>query len=106
VKDVYEIFLIFQVDFSIEFIPNDATTSSKLILTNKAALVTYVQSNIPGTKPRRKRNTGTTKNQRKHRKHRKHHNTLGPRDNSQCRRTKLYVDFAELNWNDWIMAPG
>lgn len=23
----------------------------------------------------------------------------------QCRRTELYVDFAELNWQDWIMAP-
>lgn len=83
-----------------------------LRLNEKAALVTYVQSQIPGTKPRRKRDTNTaattaiSRGQRKHRKHRKHHSTLGPRDNSQCRRTKLYVDFAELNWNNWIMAPG
>ncbi|KAI6189669.1 TGF-BETA-2 domain-containing protein [Aphelenchoides bicaudatus] len=95
-----------KVNFKLEFVPNDASTSSIPQLTNKAALVTYVQTNVPGTKTRRKRNTNTPpRGQRKHRKHRKHHNTLGPRDNSQCRKTKLYVDFSELKWNDWILAP-
>lgn len=49
---------------------------------------------------RRKRSTNKTNKKRKHRKH------SMPKENNECRRTELYVDFGELNWQDWIMAPG
>ncbi|KAI3422100.1 hypothetical protein GPALN_012634 [Globodera pallida] len=47
--------------------------------------------------------SGNSSRQRKHRTHRK----VGGEGGSQhqCRRTELYVDFGELNWHDWIMAP-
>jgi bone morphogenetic protein 2/4 len=28
-----------------------------------------------------------------------------PKGRKQCKRQPLYVDFAEVGWNDWIVAP-
>lgn len=42
------------------------------------------------------------RNMNKKRKHNKH---LLLKENNECQRTELYVDFGELNWQDWIMAP-
>ncbi|CAD5224644.1 unnamed protein product [Bursaphelenchus okinawaensis] len=69
---------------------------------DSAALITFIHDKRNPRK-RRKRNT---KNQKRssHRKHRKQH-VMGSYDGTQCRRTNLYVDFAELNWGDWIIAP-
>lgn len=41
--------------------------------------------------------------QRRHRKHRKDSTTNS--QHNMCRRAELYVDFRQLNWNDWIIAP-
>uniref|UniRef100_A0A915D672 TGF-beta family profile domain-containing protein n=1 Tax=Ditylenchus dipsaci TaxID=166011 RepID=A0A915D672_9BILA len=72
-------------------------------LQQSAALVVFVENLEEGSTPASRRTKRSIiKAQRKHRKHRKHHSS---KENTQCRRTELYVDFAELNWQDWIMAP-
>lgn len=56
---------------------------------------------------RYKRSTAAAANkaqQHRKRKHRKHH--IAPKDSTQCKRSELYVDFVELNWQDWIISPG
>ncbi|KAI6213781.1 CBN-DBL-1 protein [Aphelenchoides besseyi] len=94
------------VELTLKYITDDITDNLIDEITNSTALVVYV-SDVERRSQRSKRNVavGNGRTTRKHRKHRKHHNTLGPHDGAQCRRTKLYVDFAELNWHDWIMAP-
>ncbi|PAV76468.1 hypothetical protein WR25_11614 [Diploscapter pachys] len=45
---------------------------------------------------------------RKGKKQRKHQNRAshtGSQSDNLCSRRSLYVDFEELNWQDWIMAP-
>ncbi len=44
-----------------------------------------------------------TVNTRHRRTARKRHRGKGRKDN--CRRHSLYVDFSEVGWNDWIVAP-
>ncbi|KAL3083142.1 hypothetical protein niasHS_010944 [Heterodera schachtii] len=46
-----------------------------------------------------------TENSSKRRRHRTHRKTAESEQRQQCRRTALYVDFRELNWDDWIIAP-
>lgn len=72
-------------------------------LKNNAALIVYIEDLANGNVKKRLKREVIKSNQRRHRKHQKR-NT--PKDLTQCRRTEMYVDFAELNWHDWIMAPG
>ncbi|CAI5452750.1 unnamed protein product [Caenorhabditis angaria] len=55
---------------------------------------------------RRRRRSADTPNERKNRKKgKKHHVYDQSTSNNLCRKTELYVDFDELGWQDWIMAP-
>ncbi|KAI1719526.1 transforming growth factor beta like domain-containing protein [Ditylenchus destructor] len=80
--------------------PIDGSTSQQ-----SAALVVFADTldddteSVPGRRVKR----NVVMKARRHRKHRKHN--FVSRDSTQCRRSELYVDFAELNWQDWIMAP-
>lgn len=40
---------------------------------------------------------------RRRKKHRRLHQRQ--RDTGHCKRHDLYVDFSQLNWQDWILAP-
>lgn len=64
-----------------------------------AALVVYVQSLDDSAKVRRKRKANT----RRRHQHKKHGHKSAERN--YCRRTELLVNFNELNWQDWILAP-
>lgn len=55
-------------------------------------LVTYSRDHQQKVLARTKRSMGTRKHRRK-----------GRKDN--CRRHALYVDFSDVGWNDWIIAP-
>ncbi|CAD5231825.1 unnamed protein product [Bursaphelenchus xylophilus] len=91
---------VHKIGFSVDFVASsEAKPWPKAA--ESAALVTFVQEK-QNLRKRRKRNTKNQK--RSNRKHRKHH-VLSSYDGTQCRRSKLYVDFGELNWDDWIMAP-
>lgn len=64
-----------------------------------SALVVYVQTANDIAKVRHKRKA----NARRRHQHKKiSHKTTG---RNYCRRTELLVDFNELNWQDWILAP-
>lgn len=45
------------------------------------------------------------RHQQQHRKHQKRFNSNYSRLLRECRRHELRVDFGELNWQDWILAP-
>ncbi|KAL3985420.1 Transforming growth factor beta like domain family protein [Acanthocheilonema viteae] len=63
-----------------------------------SALVVYVRTDDTA-KVRKKRKANT----RRRHQHKKHDHRLT--DKNYCRRTQLLVDFNELNWQDWILAP-
>nr|AAC26791.1 CET-1 [Caenorhabditis elegans] len=68
-----------------------------------APLIVFSDLSEPSS-VRRKRSRQTGNSERKNRKKgRKHHNTEA--ESNLCRRTDFYVDFDDLNWQDWIMAP-
>ncbi|VDM99428.1 unnamed protein product [Thelazia callipaeda] len=101
-----------QIDFAVEISSNQmmkqARTSYQRLeffdLPNDskraAALVVYVQSIDNPVKVRRKRKANT----RRRHQHKKYHN-YRPVVVNYCRRSELLVDFNELNWQDWILAP-
>ncbi|MCP9264789.1 Decapentaplegic [Dirofilaria immitis] len=64
-----------------------------------SALVVYGQSNDDIVRIRKKRKTNT----RRRHQHKKHDHRSA--DKNYCHRTQLLVDFNELNWQDWILAP-
>lgn len=51
----------------------------------------------PGTKASRRRRTAASKT-----RHRKRH---GKKNKSRCSKKPLHVNFRELGWDDWIIAP-
>ena len=51
---------------------------------------------------RRKRSAANSVNTRR-RKGKKQHKLAA--DKNLCQKKELYVDFEELNWQDWILAP-
>ncbi|EFO26522.1 LjBmp2/4b [Loa loa] len=63
-----------------------------------SALVIYVQTD--DTARVRKKRKANTRRRHQHKKH-DHRST----NKNYCRRTQLLVDFNELNWQDWILAP-
>lgn len=71
--------------------------------TQAAALVVYVDSIEDFTKVRRKRKAGNSKLRHQHRKHNHRNTPVG--EKNLCQRRELQVDFHELNWQDWILAP-
>lgn len=72
-----------------------------------AALVLYLEAakdlKKSFIKKRVKREVVKMHKRRHHKQYRKHSMS---KENTQCRRTEMYVDFGELNWKDWILAPG
>ncbi|XP_046337472.1 bone morphogenetic protein 2-like isoform X2 [Haliotis rufescens] len=67
--------------------------------TQRPLLVAYTDDGR-GPKPRTRRASNRArrrKQRKKKRRRRKHKN--------QCRRHALYVDFNDVGWNDWIVAP-
>jgi len=60
-------------------------------------LVTYAddRGDAPATAQRRRKRSTRRRRRRRGRKSRR----------SACRRQTLYVDFAEVEWDDWIIAP-
>ncbi|VDM27157.1 unnamed protein product [Toxocara canis] len=100
-----------RVDFAVELSdghltsrtpPSAATISATpYSRTQAAALVVYVETNDETAKVRRKRRAG---GKRRH-QHRKHNHRVGSMEKNLCQRRELHVDFNELNWQDWILAP-
>lgn len=99
------------VDFAVELSDGhlSSTPSSSIATvsalpysrTQAAALVVYVESNDDAAKVRRKRRAG---GKRRH-QHRKHSHRVTAPERNFCQRKELQVDFHELNWQDWILAP-
>uniref|UniRef100_A0A8R1DZH3 TGF_BETA_2 domain-containing protein n=2 Tax=Caenorhabditis japonica TaxID=281687 RepID=A0A8R1DZH3_CAEJA len=69
-----------------------------------APLIVFSDLSEPSS-VRRKRSAQTGNSERKNRKkgRKQHHNHDA--ESNLCRKTDLYVDFDELGWQDWIMAP-
>uniref|UniRef100_A0A1I7TFK7 TGF_BETA_2 domain-containing protein n=1 Tax=Caenorhabditis tropicalis TaxID=1561998 RepID=A0A1I7TFK7_9PELO len=68
-----------------------------------APLIVFSDLSEPSS-VRRKRSAQTGNSERKNRKKgRKHH--INEAESNLCRRTDLYVDFDDLGWQDWILAP-
>ena len=62
-------------------------------------LVTYSDDGkTPSQRTRRKRSS-------RHRKRSKSHHYSRKKKQQYCRRQDLYVDFSDVGWNDWIVAP-
>lgn len=71
-------------------------TSEKQWQKQKPLLVTYSDDATSSSKSRSKRRARHKKRSRSwSKKHRK----------DECRRHHLYVDFGDVGWNDWIVAP-
>jgi hypothetical protein len=65
-------------------------------------LVTYTDDGRGKTAPSRtRRGAGGRSKRRKSRTHRRRMKGK----HQQCRRHPLYVDFSDVGWNDWIVAP-
>uniref|UniRef100_F1KW68 Protein decapentaplegic n=2 Tax=Ascaris TaxID=6251 RepID=F1KW68_ASCSU len=100
-----------RVDFAVELsdghltsVPSPSTSTVSAMpysRTQAAALVVYVETNDEAAKVRRKRRAG---GKRRH-QHRKHNHRIGSPEKNLCQRRELHVDFNELNWQDWILAP-
>ena len=58
-----------------------------------------------GREGQTKRNRGSRKRKRRKKKKKKGHRKTKKGDKSLCRRHPLYVDFSDVGWNDWIVAP-
>uniref|UniRef100_A0AAF5RVJ1 Growth/differentiation factor 6 n=1 Tax=Wuchereria bancrofti TaxID=6293 RepID=A0AAF5RVJ1_WUCBA len=95
-----------RVDFAMKLLSKYASTSYQLAAYSvspcdrkqSSALVVYVQTDDTA-RVRKKRKA----NKRRRHQHKKHDHRSA--DNNYCRRTQLLVDFNELNWQDWILAP-
>ncbi|CAG9532946.1 unnamed protein product [Cercopithifilaria johnstoni] len=99
-----------KVDFAVKLSSNDLETLARTSYQSTAhsvssynkkqfsALVVYVQ--IDNTARVRKKRKANTRRRHQHKKH-DHRST----DKNYCRRTQLLVDFNELDWQDWILAP-
>ncbi|XP_059140339.1 bone morphogenetic protein 2-like [Physella acuta] len=57
------------------------------------------------SRSRRNAETGKKKKDRKNKKNRKKKRPKIKGNKSICKRHGLYVDFGEVGWNDWIVAP-
>lgn len=58
------------------------------------------------TKRRRKSQDGKPRdNRRRGKKNKKRKKTQKKGDKNMCKRHPLYVDFSDVGWNDWIVAP-
>uniref|UniRef100_A0A915PIV1 TGF-beta family profile domain-containing protein n=1 Tax=Setaria digitata TaxID=48799 RepID=A0A915PIV1_9BILA len=82
---------------STSYQPAAYSLSSSYDRKQAAALVVYIQTT--DNKVRKKRKT----NMKRRHQHKKHEHRAA--DKNYCRRTELLVDFNELNWQDWILAP-
>ncbi|CAI2353607.1 unnamed protein product [Caenorhabditis sp. 36 PRJEB53466] len=100
-----------RISFFVELPENvemDETESSSLsslpyARAQSAPLIVFSDLSEPSS-VRRKRSAQPGNSERKSRKKgRKHHNYEV--ESNLCRKTDLYVDFDELGWQDWIMAP-
>ncbi|CAO4380176.1 unnamed protein product [Caenorhabditis nigoni] len=90
-------------DVEIEETQSSSLSSLPYARAQSAPLIVFSDLSEPSS-VRRKRSAQTGNSERKNRKKgRKHHNTEA--ESSLCRRTDLYVDFDDLGWQDWIMAP-
>ncbi|CAD6196437.1 unnamed protein product [Caenorhabditis auriculariae] len=95
------------VSFAVEFSEDlslhaaEATSISSLPFARlqSAPLIVFSESSKP-SRARRKRSTNERRGRRRNRKHHRH-----DAESHLCRKAELYVDFDELNWQDWIMAP-
>ena len=118
--------IYFKVEFAIEhqlkidgdFIRRLQNSIPMIIYANSRDYSNRAISKSNNSDKRRKRSTGSSnasgsanssgsgvKVNRKYRKHRKPHYGR-VREQGLCRRTGLYVDFGQLNWQEWILAPG
>uniref|UniRef100_A0A158Q8D4 TGF_BETA_2 domain-containing protein n=1 Tax=Elaeophora elaphi TaxID=1147741 RepID=A0A158Q8D4_9BILA len=96
-----------RVDFAVKLSSNRprtfASTSYQSIppydRKQASALVVYIQTD--DTARVRKKRKASARRRHQHKKHDHNRST----DKNYCRRTQLLVDFNELNWQDWILAP-
>ncbi|XP_025103736.1 bone morphogenetic protein 2-like isoform X2 [Pomacea canaliculata] len=90
-----------------------ADQTEKQWLMERPLLITYTDDGRGQPVSRTKRSTGTSKKTardtkaRRDRRNRKKKQRKSKRkgDRNQCRRHRLYVDFRDVGWNDWIVAP-
>uniref|UniRef100_A0A0N5AY34 TGF_BETA_2 domain-containing protein n=1 Tax=Syphacia muris TaxID=451379 RepID=A0A0N5AY34_9BILA len=96
-----------RVDFAVEITNADLTPASPFSAssvsglsstkTKEAALVVYIQSS-DASRVRRKRRTNEKRRKQQKSKNARITTTL-------CHRRELLIDFRQLGWNDWIIAP-
>lgn len=101
--DQISFFVELPEDVEIEDTQSSSLSSLPYARAQSAPLIVFSDLSEPSS-VRRKRSAQTGNSERKNRKKgRKHHNIEA--ESNLCRRTDLYVDFDDLGWQDWIMAP-
>uniref|UniRef100_A0AC34FZH6 TGF-beta family profile domain-containing protein n=1 Tax=Panagrolaimus sp. ES5 TaxID=591445 RepID=A0AC34FZH6_9BILA len=87
------------IEFYIKRLVSNATPMS-IDLRDSAALIVQIETpETANQSRRRKRSTKKNKNRRR----KPHHNQ--PKAKNLCRLESLWVDFKQLDWDDWIISP-